>query len=372
MTVREFNGTSDELVTDIGAASGMVFGTVAMLLKFSTLSGFHEFCMIHNSGNAFVANPIGLTNFTAFEVNYNTGSSDFSVHNPTPGTDIWLLVVARKATGTSTPRLSMFNYTSGLWTHGDGSAAIADGSAPGVGAVIRFSFQGANSFFGGRVAARALWANSLPWAADTTGDAAIEAAGLKDAASSWLDADPTLFQLFNQPDAATPVEDLSTDGTGGQIGSAIGTAAVEGDDPPGFTFALGAAFSGSVDLSGSGALSPTGSPSTGGSVGLSGAGTATPNATPAIPGQVTLAGGGSLAPAGQPTLPGDLPLSGGGTLTQAGVPAATGRLALSGVGVLVLPAPPWRPTTLTVSNAPASILGATNTPTSQLEASHGV
>lgn len=236
MTVREFNGTSDELVTSIGAASDMTYGTAAMIMKFSTLSGFREFCMIHNVSNAFVANPIGLTDFAAFEVNYGT-SSDFAINNPIPGTDIWLLVVARKATGSSTPRLSMYNYNTGAWTHGNGSSAIADGSAPGTDAFIRFSYLGSSLFFGGRVAARALWSNSLPWAANSTGDTAIEVSGLNFSAYNWKQKNPTLFQLFNQADTSTPVADLSTAGTANEI-SISGTTVVSGDDPPGFSFSL--------------------------------------------------------------------------------------------------------------------------------------
>lgn len=237
MTVREFNGTSDELVTNIGSASSMTYGTAAMILKFSTLSGFREFCMIHNVSNAFVANPIGLTNFGAWQVDYNAGGSDFSVNAPIPGTGIWLLAVVRKDTGSSVPRMSMYNYNSGLWTHGNANTTSGDGSAPGAGAFIRFSYLGSSLYFGGRVAARALWANSLPWAATTGGDTAIETSGLKTAAYVWNLTNPTLFQLFNQASTATSVPDLSSAGTGTQA-SISGTTVISGDDPPGFSFSL--------------------------------------------------------------------------------------------------------------------------------------
>lgn len=238
MTVREFNGTSDELVTDIGAASSMTYGTVAVLLKFSTLSDFREFCMIHSPGNTFVANPIGLTNFSAWQVDYNNGGSDFAAAGPAPSVGPWLLVVARKGTGTVKARLSMYNYSTSTWAHNDANNAIGDGTAPGAGAFIRFSFQGSSLFFGGRIAARALWANSLPWSSDAAGDAAIVASGLATAASSWRSANPTSMWLFNQASVATAVTDVSSAGTAVQT-SISGTTVITGDDPPGFDFSLG-------------------------------------------------------------------------------------------------------------------------------------
>jgi hypothetical protein len=237
MTVREFNGTSDELVTSIGAASDMTYGTAAMLLKFSTLSGFREFCMIHSASNTYVANPIGLSDFSAWQVDYNNGGADFATSAPIPGTGIWILVIARKPAGSSTPRLSMYNYSTGAWTHGDGSGAVGDGTAPGTDAFIRFSYLGSSLFFGGRVAARALWSNSLPWAATSAGDTAIETSGLNFSAYNWKQNSPTLFHLFNQSDTSTPVSDLSTAGTATQT-SISGTTVITGDDPPGFSFSL--------------------------------------------------------------------------------------------------------------------------------------
>lgn len=236
MAVREFNGTTDNLIQGVGSATSMTFGTVAMLLKFSTVTSFRSLFQFHNSSGAFVFAPLDFTNFGTFSTFYSTGSdTGFSA-----SAGIWYLMVIRKATGTSTPRYSLYNYTAASWTHGNSTGgAEADATATGAGGRSGFSFQGTDDFFGGRVAARAAWANTLPWTADASGDTALAASGLKDAASSWLSNSPSVFWLYNQASTATSVDDVSTGGTGTQISITGTTVIADGvDDPPGFNFAL--------------------------------------------------------------------------------------------------------------------------------------
>jgi hypothetical protein len=233
MTVREFNGVSDELVTGIGAASGMVHGTVATLVKFNTISGYRDWAMLHTAGGSFVWTPVGLTDFAAFHM-FSNGVSSYPALGPSLG--VWYLIVARKATGSNAPRFSVYDLTAGTWTHASGASNLDDSlSPPGAGGQVRFTYQGSGDFFGGRIAARALWSNTLPWSADSAGDAAIEASGLKDSAVNWSKNGPSAFWLFNQESTTTPVDDLSVGGTADQM-SISGTTAVAGDDPPGFDF----------------------------------------------------------------------------------------------------------------------------------------
>lgn len=234
MAVREFNGTSDELVCGVGAASGMTFGTVAFLLKYSTVISFRSFGALHDSGSTFISNPLGISNFTAYE----TFSGSSVTYATNPAISIWYVAVCRKGTGTATPRLSTYDFNSTTWTHRNASGTVGNWTAPGASGQIRFSFQGTDDRFGGRIAARALWSNSLPWSADGTGDTALEAAGLEDAAQNWADENPSAFWLFNQASVAIPVEDLSTTGTADET-SISGTTVVTGDDPSGFDFTLG-------------------------------------------------------------------------------------------------------------------------------------
>ncbi len=233
MTVREFNGTSDNLVQGLGAATGMTFGTAAMLVKFSTVTSFRSLFQLHDSGNTFVWTPLDMSNFATIQ--WYAGSQSDSGFSLSTG--IWYLIVTRKATGTATPRYSIFNYTSSSWTHANFTGgAIGNGTAPGSGGRAGFAFQGSQDFFGGRVAAKAAWSNALPWTADAAGDAVLVASGLRTAAASWLTSSPSVCWMYNQASTATAVVDVSSGGSGTQI-SITGTTVVNGDDPPGFTFA---------------------------------------------------------------------------------------------------------------------------------------
>lgn len=234
MAVREFNGTSDDLVQNLGAATSMTFGTAAMLLKFSTVTSFRSLFHFNNSSYTFVSAPLDLTNFSTFSTFYSTGSdSGFSV-----STSVWYLVIIRKATGSATPHYSVFNYNTSSWTHGNHTGgAEANATAAGAGGRSGFAFQGSSDFFGGRVAARAAWADTLPWSADGTGDTNLIAAGLHTSAANWLTSNPSVFWLYNQDSTGTNVPDSSSGGTGTQI-SITGTTVINGDDPPGFDFSL--------------------------------------------------------------------------------------------------------------------------------------
>lgn len=232
MAVRGFNGTSDILNCATGGASGMTYGTAAAIVRLGGASTFRGIAHLHDPGGAFLESALALDSSDHWMM--YAGSDSATTF--TTSTGVWYLVVARKASGTAAARFSMYNYTASTWTHGAGGTALANWTAPAAG-TVRFGFQDTDDWFNGYVAARALWSNALPWTADTTGDTAIEASGLKDSAASWLGSNPTAFWLFNQASTATPVDDLSTTGTADQV-SVTGTTVVTGDDPPGFDFTL--------------------------------------------------------------------------------------------------------------------------------------
>lgn len=371
MTVREFNGTSDRLVTDVGAASGMTHGTVAAIVKFSDLSTYRGIAYVHDAGGAYKG-AFGTSDFSWFALSDGPTNSNF-FGGLTAG--VWFLCVVRKASGSGVlPRFSVYNFTTSAWTHGNGDTALNDFAAPGVGGTHQFAYQGgAASIFAGRVAARAHWSNGMPWSADAAGDAAIEAAQLESLASSWAAFSPTAFHLFNQASVATPVDDLSAAGTADQV-SIVGTTAVA-DDPPGFDFSL-TGPSGDLALTGSGSLSAAGAPSLSGALNLSGDGTLSTAGVPDPRGGRDLAGDGALNLAGVAHFADQLQLSGSGALAALGHAAVAAVLGLGGVGTLILTPPsngdPAHEPMLTATNAPSSQLVATNAPSSRLEAHHGV
>ena len=248
MTVRVFDGVDDDIQFDVGGISGMTYGATAMLVKHSVSAAFQALGYIHNSGGAFVEAPVSATAFNSWE--WFTGSaSNSGSNNYTTG--VWYLVVIRKASGTSNPRFSVYNYSTGVWTHSDGSGAVGDGTAPGAGGTIRHSFQGGTPLFTGKIAARAYWSNTVPWSQDSTGDAAIVASGMHTAVYNWLAQSPSVMHVYDQADPTTAILDESSGGTAVQV-ARVGTTVDTGDDPAGFSFAR----SSSNNVSLNGTLAP--------------------------------------------------------------------------------------------------------------------
>src|SRR5262245_25620629 len=237
MTVRDLNGSTDKLVCAIGGLSGMTFGTFAAIVKFDTVASDRALGHLHNSGGTFVASPLQSGSGSTWVMNDGATGSDSGI---TISTGVWYLCVVRKATGTIAPRFSVYNLNTPGWSHAAGGSSLVNWTAPGAGGNVQFSFQdNAGDIFDGRVAARGLWSNTLPWTADASGDTAIQNAGLEKAAYNWAAQNPSAWWLFNQPSTSVPVDDLSATGTADQS-SITGTTVINGDDPPGFDFSLSA------------------------------------------------------------------------------------------------------------------------------------
>jgi hypothetical protein len=232
MAVRLFDGTDDKLVTGIGNLSAMTYGTFATIVKFdSGGAGQHrQFFALHTSGNSFRC-LLGVNTSNQWRL-YSSGTPSESLGSST-STGVWYLVVVRKASGTAAPRFSVYNFTASTWAHANGATAVPNWSSTGSGGLIRCDFTNSADLFEGRIAIRAAWADEVHWAANSTGDSQIVAAGLEDSVDNWVNEGPDVLHLFNQSAAAIAVEDLigSADQT-----SITGTTVVTGDDPPGFTF----------------------------------------------------------------------------------------------------------------------------------------
>lgn len=230
MTVREFDGVDDDLQVDVGALSGFTYGTVAFTVKFVSFNLYDQIFALHTSAGV---GRMGIGRGTNGEWMWYDGGTQRLTPADTnePQTGVWYTVVVRKATGSNAPRWSIYNHSTDSWVHMAATSAGADSTSPGAGGTVRFSFESAD-YPNIRIAARAAWNNSLPWSADTTGDAAIENAGLHLSTANWRKANPSALWLFNQAATTTDVKDLF--GTADQT-SLVGTA-VSSDDPLGFSF----------------------------------------------------------------------------------------------------------------------------------------
>jgi hypothetical protein len=233
-TVREFDGSTHRITFATGGLSAMTFGTFAFLVKLDGAPvDSRTLLALHDSGGNFLGHP----------AQFDTSSDALVWHNGTGGVswatspaDVWVMMVLRKATGTSTPRRSLYNDDTQTWTHANASGSVADWAAPGGSGDFGTHVQGSEPYQG-RIAAMAAWSNTLPWSADTTGDAAIEAAGLEDALQNWVDESPSALWAFDQASVATPVDDLSATGTADQT-AITGTTAIT-NETLAFDYTLG-------------------------------------------------------------------------------------------------------------------------------------
>lgn len=227
MAVRAFT-VAHNLDCAVGTLTG-TFGTYACIIKRGATGAWHTFMALHNAAGSTALNQFAYSpaDVIIWWIDGITVTGPAAI-----GTADWSLLVARKATGTATPRFSLYNFTTDTWVHANASGARPNWSA--TGGLIRFNWQGGDNFVG-RIAVRAGW-NSLPWAASTAGDSALESAGLEVSAANWLAASPSAFWLFNQAAVTTPVADET--GGGADQTSRTGTTVITDDDPPGFSFSL--------------------------------------------------------------------------------------------------------------------------------------
>jgi hypothetical protein len=204
--VRRLSDTDDiAFSTGLGGVDGLAYGTIAILFRPAVDPVLRWIVTLHDAVGASLG-AIGVLGGDPLLL--WQGGGIWGTEGPAVTIGDWHLLVARKDTGDVRPRWSLKNVATGIWVHEDGTETQLDWTPPTGGSVRTLdaaSGYGASSDF----AAAAIWANSLPWAADAGGDAAIEAAGLDEHLDFWLDAEPSSGWEFSQPDALLFVEDFT-------------------------------------------------------------------------------------------------------------------------------------------------------------------
>jgi hypothetical protein len=171
------------------------------------------------------------------DTTFRQGSTDITTTNS------WWLVAVSKATGTVTPRIHYYNFSTdgarsaGTTSHENASGTLGNPNST-AGGTMRWGeyndIDDANIYLG----------TAAVWDVDI-GDAgfnSIISAGLKTSSLYNGTTNPVALWEFNQANATDPVLDLvgfaHSTGTGGAIN---GTTIDTGNDPPGWTFdSLGA------------------------------------------------------------------------------------------------------------------------------------
>jgi hypothetical protein len=205
MTVVRRLGAADDVAfrTGLGGVDGMTYGTVAILFRPSPDPVWRWLVKLHDISGVELGG-IGVLSDSRL---YWAGESIWWTEGPSVTFGDWHRLIARKNTGDVRPRFSLKNIATGIWVHADATETQLDWLSPSGGSVRTNSAaldEGPNGDF----AAVAFWANELPWAADASGDAAIEATpGLDEHLDNWRDQNPSSGWAFSQTDANTMVED---------------------------------------------------------------------------------------------------------------------------------------------------------------------
>jgi hypothetical protein len=126
MAVRNLDGTDDDVLVAVGALSGMTFGTTAYLVKRTAANAWRSAFVAHTSGGAA----------TVFQGSSSSNNwsyyTTFESAGPALANNVWLLVVTRKATGTATPRTSIYNLSTQTWTHANHNSTMGNWTSPGA------------------------------------------------------------------------------------------------------------------------------------------------------------------------------------------------------------------------------------------------
>lgn len=232
----------------------------------------------------------------------DTGGSDFFAPTTvTPG-DGWCLLVWGKPAGESALVCSKLVLSTGVWTHNSGDM-MDDNSATPDGEIHLGAWQ---SFrWGGLCAAIASWTEHL----DQSAREAL-APGL----SAWLDAEPDALWPLTQESIATPVEDVTGNGSD-QIAIEAGTSVVTDDDPPNFSLTLAGEV---VEAA----------------VSLTAAGTTTAAARPVVTASAALTATTDTGAAGRLVATGTARLASSGQASAAARVVPTGQAHLTGTVIL--------------------------------------
>jgi hypothetical protein len=239
MTVREFNGTSDQIRLASGGMVGSTFGTFGAIFKCDDGATARTlYCFLTSSGT-YVITPLQVDGSDDI-----TWDGDAGIGGIPMG--VWLTMIVRKATGSAAPRYSYYNHTTQAWVHANTASHANFTAIGGTDSIAMGTNHTPDEPFDGRLALMAGWNNDLHWTADAGGDAAIEAANLHKSVYYWITQGPEHLNTYDQADVTTAVADLV--GSSSQI-ARTGTTVVNGDDPPGFSFSpLAPDMTGFLDL----------------------------------------------------------------------------------------------------------------------------
>jgi len=229
MAVRSFNGTLDQIRTS-GTGTAIFNGafSIVMLLKPFTLAAGEGYCGFKSgSGSTWEA---ALIEEGSAKLGFVTNTADTSAALTTVTQDVWNVVATTKPSGNTQGQVHSKQYGTGSWSHSGATGSTHTGVASSI-TDIYFGWDAFGTFKDCYIATAAVFTG-----VELT-NLQVESVETSASTQNLKDLGATGLWDFNQASTGTAVSDL----VGNFNQSAItGTTVVTGDDPPGWTFGLGA------------------------------------------------------------------------------------------------------------------------------------
>lgn len=218
MSIRRFNGTSDELQCSVGGSNLTGAFTIAVLARpqaadegtfISLWDATTERIAFGVNGSKQPKLKVGATAVSGAEIEV------------TPTTGQWGIWVVTKEAGTKNPRWHHYGYDTGVWKHANDGSTVGD-PVTQAGGTVRFGNGTTLGFEQADLAAPAVWMSVLS-------DAEVEA--LKSAATllgGWKPSAAGLW-LFKQGVVTEKVTDAT--GNGANQSARTGTESLA-EEPP--------------------------------------------------------------------------------------------------------------------------------------------
>ena len=220
---RQFTAPNDEIIlASLGATliNGFAASTIVAVVKLDDLTNLKVILALGSGGNN-----------ATFYVDTNESLGYFngivSRHSPasmTASTGVWYLVGMTRASGTTTARFHVYNYSTDAWDHQN----AIDGTQANSGVItaddgwIGQDNGSAGAGWNGAIQAMAFWNSALT-------DPNIET--LHPSKAAWTALSPSCLWVMNQSAVSTepPDEIGAADGTG-HTGTSVTTGNPEWDD----------------------------------------------------------------------------------------------------------------------------------------------
>jgi hypothetical protein len=156
---RLFNSaTPDKIVYTIGSGfTGWPWGTIAAVIRPASDAGANVYptiCELNAASDDAISFFIDGDHAAQHSLYNGTGGGVSNSGTSTVSANGWQIVGVSKATGSATPRFHRFPWTTGVWNHSNGSAALPDPALTVTDVRVGSDhFNGANTSFSGDIAA---------------------------------------------------------------------------------------------------------------------------------------------------------------------------------------------------------------------------